>query len=312
MIIGQLSIVSPDILLLGEYTTAGAMVREYIYLDQAPLAQVNSGSPETVTYIHVDHLGTPRFGTNSAGTSVWSWTNDAFGISAPSGAATINLRMAGQYYDSESSLFYNWNRYYNPAIGRYISSDPIGLAGGLNTFGYVGQNPVFWIDPLGLIEGLSEWEEMIPIYGSVASAIYNFYCGSSGSGAINTATVVSDIFLVRSIGNALGKGVWKLGGHSWSATRNWLKNIGWLKEGQEGHHWLIPQKEGWGKKFPTWLKNQPWNIMSVSKELHQAIHYRMGLIEKFFQGTPTGFKAFLGSIGLRGLDAASGDECTCQ
>lgn len=136
-------------LLLGEYTTAGAMVREYVYLNSAPLAQVNSGSPETVTYIHTDHLGTPRFGTNSAGTSVWSWTNDAFGISTPSGAATINLRMAGQYYDSESSLFYNWNRYYNPTIGRYISSDPIGLEGGLNTFGYAFQNPTSLIDPSG-------------------------------------------------------------------------------------------------------------------------------------------------------------------
>lgn len=139
-------------LMLGEYTSAAAMVREYIYLNGAPLAQVNSGSPETVTYIHTDHLGTPRFGTNGAGTSVWSWNNDAFGISAASGATTINLRMAGQYYDSESSLFYNWNRYYNPAIGRYISSDPIGLWGGMNTFGYVGQNPVFWIDPLGLAD----------------------------------------------------------------------------------------------------------------------------------------------------------------
>ena len=137
-------------LLLGEYTTAGAMVREYIYLNGAPLAQVNSGSPETVTYIHTDHLGTPRFGTNSAGTSVWSWTNDAFGISAPSGSATINQRMPGQYYDIESNLFYNWNRYYNPAIGRYISSDPLGIAGGLNTFNYAHVNPVMNIDPKGL------------------------------------------------------------------------------------------------------------------------------------------------------------------
>ena len=58
--------------------------------------------------------------------------------------------MAGQYYDSESSLFYNWNRYYNPAIGRYISSDPIGLLGGINIFGYVKQNPTNWTDSLGL------------------------------------------------------------------------------------------------------------------------------------------------------------------
>lgn len=58
--------------------------------------------------------------------------------------------MAGQYFDSESGLFYNWNRYYNPAIGRYVSVDPIGLDGGLNTFNYVEASPVMYTDPEGL------------------------------------------------------------------------------------------------------------------------------------------------------------------
>ena len=137
-------------LLYGEYDTSGNFTREYVYLNSAPLAQINSGTPEVLTYLHTDHLGTPRFGTNASGTQVWSWNNDAFGTSAPTGTATVNLRMPGQYYDSESGLFYNWNRIYNPAIGRYISSDLIGLAGGLNTFGYVAQNPVNLIDPAGL------------------------------------------------------------------------------------------------------------------------------------------------------------------
>jgi RHS repeat-associated protein len=57
--------------------------------------------------------------------------------------------MAGQYYDAESTLFYNWNRYYNPATGRYISSDPIGLEGGINTFLYAAASPVMYIDPEG-------------------------------------------------------------------------------------------------------------------------------------------------------------------
>jgi len=61
--------------------------------------------------------------------------------------------MPGQFYDAESSLFYNWNRYYNPATGRYISSDPIGLEGGINTFLYAAASPVMMIDPEGLDAG---------------------------------------------------------------------------------------------------------------------------------------------------------------
>lgn len=136
-------------LLYGEYDNTGAFIREYIYLNGAPLAQINAGTPEVLTYLHTDHLDTPRFGTNASGTQVWAWNNDAFGTSTPTGTATVNLRMAGQYYDSESGLFYNINRTYNPAIGRYISSDLIGISGGLNTFLYANANPVNGIDRTG-------------------------------------------------------------------------------------------------------------------------------------------------------------------
>lgn len=135
--------------LYGEYDSSGDLIREYVYLNNEPLAQIDDGSPEVLTYLHTDHLGTPKFGTNSGGTQVWSWAPDAFGIGAPSGSVTVNLRMPGQYYDDESGLHYNWNRYYNPAIGRYITSDPIGLEGGINTYNYARVSPLMFIDPEG-------------------------------------------------------------------------------------------------------------------------------------------------------------------
>jgi len=100
---------------------------------------------------------TPRLGTDANQTVVWYWRSLAFGSIEPiddpdqDGTATIiNLRLAGQYADSESGLFYNWNRYYDPRTGRFITSDPIGLFGGLNTYAYVHGNPLSYSDPMGL------------------------------------------------------------------------------------------------------------------------------------------------------------------
>ena len=108
-------------------------------------------------FIHTDHLNTPRLITNNAGQAVWRWDNiDPFGGNPPDenpsglGVFSCNLRLPGQYFDQETNLHYNYFRDYDPAIGRYIQSDPIGLAGGVNTYAYVRNNPLRWIDPFGL------------------------------------------------------------------------------------------------------------------------------------------------------------------
>lgn len=102
-------------------------------------------------YYHTDHLGTPHLVTASNGEVLWKGQYDAFGrVEVEVEEMRNPLRFSGQYYDPESTLHFNWHRYYDPSIGRYIVSDPIGLAGGLNSFVYAEANPLAMIDPFGL------------------------------------------------------------------------------------------------------------------------------------------------------------------
>jgi RHS repeat-associated protein len=114
-------------------------------------------SPAGVYYVHTDHLNTPRAITNQVGQTVWSWENtDAFGADTPNenpgglGTFSCNMRLPGQYFDKETGLHYNYFRDYDPATGRYIQSDPIGLRGGINTYAYTN-DPLTLIDPYGLM-----------------------------------------------------------------------------------------------------------------------------------------------------------------
>jgi len=120
---------------------------------------VESGmAADGVYFIEVDHLNTPRLISDQAGTTVWRWENsDPFGNNPPEEDPDgdgrrfeFNLRFPGQYYDSETGLHYNFFRDYDPGLGRYTTSDPIGLAGGVNTYTYVDGNPISRTDPLGL------------------------------------------------------------------------------------------------------------------------------------------------------------------
>ena len=139
--------------LIAESRPNGTMLRHFLWVDETVVAQIDIDPPtgaDTVTYLHTDYLGTPRLATNAAQQVVWRWEGEAFGDSQATGSVTINLRFPGQYYDAESGLHYNWHRYYDPKIGRYITSDPAGVFVSLNTYAYVGNNPLVWSDPLGL------------------------------------------------------------------------------------------------------------------------------------------------------------------
>lgn len=141
--------------LLSERNQDNQVIRHYIWLHNELVAYVDGGQ---LYYVHNDHLQTPIALINQDQETVWTIQHRAFGEGAVNEdpdrdgqTITFNLRFPGQYYDAESGLHYNWHRYYDPSLGRYLQSDPIGLRGGLNTFGYVGANPVINVDPHGLV-----------------------------------------------------------------------------------------------------------------------------------------------------------------
>jgi RHS repeat-associated protein len=156
--------------LLAELDPSGQVIRSYGWEPGRPYgtAAIFQRSGGEYFYYHNDHLGTPWQVTNSAGQVVWLASGySAFGtveISAGSGLFQP-WRLPGQYFDAETGLHYNLRRYYDPEVGRYVSSDPIGLAGGLNLYAYVNGDPVNLMDPRGLTYGNGEWEFEDLIFG---------------------------------------------------------------------------------------------------------------------------------------------------
>jgi RHS repeat-associated protein len=137
--------------MLAEHTTTGALTRNYVYLNGQPLALVDSTG--TVSYVLNDQIGQPQKMLNSSGAVSWQRVAGVFGdtVSQPVGSTSANpLRFPGQWYDGNAGgLHYNYFRDYDPATGRYLQTDPIGLEGGINVYAYVAANPITKVDPKG-------------------------------------------------------------------------------------------------------------------------------------------------------------------
>jgi RHS repeat-associated protein len=134
--------------LIAETTATGSTIVEYVWLGDDLLAQVRGGN---IYYYHNDHLGTPQVMTGSTSFVVWKASYSPFGkAQVMVNIVENNIRFPGQYFDSETGLHYNRNRYYDPNLGRYVTPDPIGLGGGVNLWTYTKNNPINGIDPWGL------------------------------------------------------------------------------------------------------------------------------------------------------------------
>ena len=218
--------------LLEEANSSGVAQKEYIWLDDLPVAMVDdTGSSPVIYYIQTDQLGTPQKITDGAANVVWDGVFDPFGNAVsvsstnwnaanwnsftwePGTPEPTNLRFPGQYLDAETALNQNWNRDYDPTIGRYIQSDPIGLVGGINTYAYVANNPLIYMDSLGLlnIQVGGGYSGAVIVPGAGASAAVNGVVNIDTSNPLN-----SSISIQGQVAEGVGGGAFLGGGFNGS------------------------------------------------------------------------------------------------
>ncbi|MCS0096600.1 RHS repeat-associated core domain-containing protein [Vibrio cholerae] len=187
----------------------GQTLREYVWLDGQLVAYLVDG---TVYHVHNDHLGTPQALTDESGATVWKASYSPFGKATVTiEQIKFNLRFPGQYYDAETGLHYNWHRYYDPSLGRYLQSDPLGLHAGVDTYGYVNGNPLSLSDPTGLCPWC--------LGGAAIAAAIDVFVQYNENGGFNNFNYLS---LVTSAGTGF------MGGGLGTVTTSISTRLGWL------------------------------------------------------------------------------------
>ena len=158
--------------LIEETDGQGNALADYIYLGRMPAATLSPGTGQ-IYYLHTDRMGTPQVATDANQAVVWTATYQPFGgLSSTPALIVQDLRLPGQENDSDTGWYHNGFRDYIPSLGRYLESDPMGLAAGPNTYAYAGGNPVRFGDPSGLDSGCPPTGDCFMSGGGVGAPAY--------------------------------------------------------------------------------------------------------------------------------------------
>jgi len=198
---------------IAEYDGSNNLLRKFIYgpgIDE-PVCMIDVDGGNVVYYYHLDGLGSVAALSDVNNVIVESYSYDVFG--APTiydeNQSEISQIAIGNPYmftarraDDETALYYYRARYYAFDIGRFLQTDPIGYTGGLNLYAYCGNNPIVWIDPLGMVYELLNPGEACggKVLKFPPPSRADYFITGVGVGAIGTAAVVVAAPVVASAG----------------------------------------------------------------------------------------------------------------